>query len=344
MNITEREDTRKYLEDLKKGPGNLTLDLWSDLVEEAIRTTLPVESPIHDRLKELRKRAQNNNDINPLLTAYPLYLSAAQFYLGRFQPDTRDESLERQVLSIIDAKFLETNIMKIAKWVGYVVIPAIIALVVGGTVYGTFQVRGALDTIERHFKESVQAVEAAKKEAVNSINQTLGDDKHGILHDLQKERKSAIDTIGTMLGAADKKDTVLGQIEDQKKRALSAIATALGNKSEGTGALGAIQTAQGNALSSLDKMVISVDKELRKQAPKRIESLAKQTLDIQSRLERLEPAADRILKAQAILTQTSGVITPKAVLSLLHWQLVVMFVVVGLFAGGAGALLVSWLG
>ena len=223
VNITEREATRQYLEELKR-PGDLPLDLWSDLVEEAIRSTFPPESPIHDRLKALRTSSPSTapremspprapetppsgTTADPRLTAYPLYLGAAQVYLGQSQPDTRDESLERQVLSIIDAKFLETRIVQLAKWVVAFVIPAIVALVVGGTLWGGFQVNGIVRSIEDKFDKDVKDVEESRKEALERIKTRLGDDTSGVLGDLRTERDRAVDTIGKTLGAADRKGT-----------------------------------------------------------------------------------------------------------------------------------------
>jgi hypothetical protein len=335
MNYTERLDLDQYLDELKV-PGDLPLDVWSDLVEDAIHMACPADSTIHEHVKKLRTQENDKpQQQDSRIVAYPHYLAGARRILAVRPLDKADETLEHQVLTVLDKKLMDTTIARLIKWAG----PIIVTLIFGGTLWAGFEWRGAYDRMVKYLETRTEDVTKEHDQAVRKIRGTLGDEKQktGALGAILERKENAIKDITEALGSKDQKDSALGQITSSKNAALTSIQTTVGDEQSNTGVIAAIKLKEKNTIELLDGLV--------KNAPSHMQNLEKRAHDLSVQLEGFESTATKITEAHQILADQIPGIPPDKIGVLLSsslWTVGVVGFVTGIL-GSMVMILVTWL-
>jgi flagellin-like hook-associated protein FlgL len=268
-------------------------DLWKALVEETIRRACP-DSVAHQRVKALNtplpradatsapQSAASDSATKPVersdanlvrddkwLGDYAACINAALYTLklpgGLSQPGVSSEpdpDFEREVLGIVDRKLLETPLVRVAKWT----VPAILAVILGGTVWGGFQVTGLYNKAREH-------IQALGKEGHEKINEVVGDDKRqtGILGELNRAKVAALEKITTPVGTDERPGPILLEVRSQKNQVL-----------------GELTKKQTEATKQVDGALNAATTAVKEREQRALSTLETQTKEIPARLDRLD--------------------------------------------------------
>lgn len=290
MNFTERRNLEQFLDELKV-PGNLPLDVWSDLVEDAIRAACPADSIIHEHVRKLRTQEKGESQADdPRLVGYPRYLTGARRMLALRSLDKPDETLEREVLAILDKKLMDTTAARLIKYAG----PLIVTLIFGGTLWAGFEWRGAYDRMTKYLETLTADVKSKQEEATQKIKDALGDEqqKTGALGAVRERKEQAIRDIADALGSNDRKGTALGEITSSKNTALESIHTAVGDEASNTGVIAAIKLKEKEIRTSLEARANEV-LQLKKQVEEFSEEAHRKRTEATQKIEDALGANDR---------------------------------------------------
>lgn len=277
MNYFEQKQLYKTLEKLKK-QDDFPNELWSDMVEEGIRTACSSESKFYKEVVELRhKTGIEVNDKRIKL------LKAAQAMLEIGVIKHPDSGIESEVRVAFNDYFFHSWPIKI----NMIFSMLLIVTMFGGTVFFGSKIVGfndrnkdALKNLESAEKKALSDISVlaedlrndamkvlsdkiaiekfendiaeAKRSAINSIEIALKGEggQSGALTEINGKKNEVLDTIQDIKGSKDDPNSTLGEIEKEKQNALNSIEEALGDSKVG-GALYEIERTKINVINVL---------------------------------------------------------------------------------------------
>jgi hypothetical protein len=330
MNSTQRRQLQERLTDLEKRR-DMPLNLWSELVEGAIRDACPPESQIHAQLRSLRPEAEptepNAVDKDRRHSEYPPLLRAARRILDArpFVPPaepTPDPTLEQQVLAIINNKLLDTPVARLLKWIA----PLAVVVIFGGTLYAGWQVTGFYTSVRNEMRGLADDVNKASAKAINEIEAARGDSKRGALKAIADEERSAVQSIHKAAG--DEKSGAISNVLKARTDAVERIEKIVGSEQTRDTTLFLIAEKRNASIKSIDQAEKSA-----------LNALPKQVADLKKELEEFKPTAVKVTEAREILSGADQRASVAAIVRVLDWSKVMVLALCGI-AGALGAIIV----
>lgn len=328
MSFIARYRFRKALLRVKGKRVSLPDGIWEALVEETIRRACP-DSVAHQRVKALNTRLPNADatsapqsaasDSTARGGAYEACIDAAVETLklpgGSSQPGVSSEpdpDVEREVLGIIDRKLLETPLVRAAKWF----VPAILAIILGGTVWGSFQVTGLL-------QKATDRVQELGAEGEKAIKELVGEEKgqKGILPDLGRSKITALEKISNTVGTDERPGPILLEMRNRKDQVLGELTK---KQTEATQKVDGALNAASTAVKEREQRALATLETQAKEIPARLDRLDGRLSALDARLSALgnqiksfDVTAAKVTEAHKILSEHQHGVSGWAIMELI---------------------------